>query len=216
MGRFPGWALTLLLAAGALAQAPIFRTDVRLVRLLVNVKDANGGMVGSLEKDAFDVVDSGGKVTQETRLYNSNEGKTYSMRSKEQAHDYRYFPEPDLLPLVVDEKWMAKITKTLPELPETRRARMVKDYGISEYDAQVLTFSKSLADQFESAAKAEADGLDRTSSRSVGARTRGPRRRTFRSDRTPGAGGAGPGGVGRDERGASGGAGAAGDGRAVL
>jgi aspartyl-tRNA(Asn)/glutamyl-tRNA(Gln) amidotransferase subunit B len=76
------------------------------------------------------------------------------MRSKEQAHDYRYFPEPDLLPLVVDEKWKAAIAKTLPELPEARRARFVKEYGITEYDAQVLTVSKSLADQFESAAKA--------------------------------------------------------------
>ncbi len=101
-----------------------------------------------------EVLESGGKIVQETRLYNSHEGKTYSMRSKEQAHDYRYFPEPDLLPLVVDEKWKAEISKTLPELPEARRARMVKDYGITEYDAEVLTSSKSLADQFESAAKA--------------------------------------------------------------
>jgi aspartyl-tRNA(Asn)/glutamyl-tRNA(Gln) amidotransferase subunit B len=102
----------------------------------------------------MDLVASGGKITQETRLYNSHEGKTYSMRSKEQAHDYRYFPEPDLLPLVVDENWKAEITKTLPELPEARRARLVKEYGITEYDAQVLTVSKSLADQFEAAAKA--------------------------------------------------------------
>jgi len=102
----------------------------------------------------IDVIDSGGKITQETRLYNSHEGKTYSMRSKEQAHDYRYFPEPDLLPLVVDEKWKAEIAKTLPELPEARRARLVKEYLITEYDAQVLTVSKSLADQFEEAARA--------------------------------------------------------------
>jgi aspartyl-tRNA(Asn)/glutamyl-tRNA(Gln) amidotransferase subunit B len=101
-----------------------------------------------------EVIESGGKITQETRLYNSHEGKTYAMRSKEQAHDYRYFPEPDLLPLMVDEKWKAEIVRTLPELPETRRARLVKEYGITEYDAQVLTVSKSLADQFESAAKA--------------------------------------------------------------
>jgi aspartyl-tRNA(Asn)/glutamyl-tRNA(Gln) amidotransferase subunit B len=102
----------------------------------------------------IEVIESGGKITQETRLYNSNEGKTYSMRSKEQAHDYRYFPEPDLLPLVVDEKWKAEISRSLPELPEARRERMVKDYGITEYDAQVLTSPKSLADQFETAAKA--------------------------------------------------------------
>ena len=102
----------------------------------------------------IDVIESGGKITQETRLYNANEGKTYGMRSKEQAHDYRYFPEPDLLPLVVDEKWKNEIAHALPELPEARRARMVKEYAITEYDAQVLTFSKPLADQFEQAAKA--------------------------------------------------------------
>ncbi|HSY92038.1 MAG TPA: Asp-tRNA(Asn)/Glu-tRNA(Gln) amidotransferase subunit GatB [Candidatus Binatus sp.] len=102
----------------------------------------------------IDVIESGGRIKQETRLYNANEGKTYSMRSKEQAHDYRYFPEPDLLPLVVDEKWKAEIARALPELPDARRARMVKDYGITEYDSQVLTSPKSLADQFEEAAKA--------------------------------------------------------------
>jgi aspartyl-tRNA(Asn)/glutamyl-tRNA(Gln) amidotransferase subunit B len=100
------------------------------------------------------IVESGGRITQETRLYNSAEGKTYGMRSKEQAHDYRYFPEPDLLPLVVDEKWQAEIRSALPELPESRRKRMVADYGITEYDAQVLTSTKSFADQFEAAAKA--------------------------------------------------------------
>ena len=100
------------------------------------------------------VVESGGKITQETRLYNANEGKTYGMRSKEEAHDYRYFPEPDLLPLVVNEKWQQDIRKTLPELPEARRQRIIAEYGITPQDAQVLTTSKSLADQFEAAAKA--------------------------------------------------------------
>jgi aspartyl-tRNA(Asn)/glutamyl-tRNA(Gln) amidotransferase subunit B len=102
----------------------------------------------------IDVIESGGTVTQETRLYNANEGKTYGMRSKEQAHDYRYFPEPDLLPLVIDANWRSEIAQTLPELPEARRGRLVKEYGITEYDAQVLTFSKLLADQFEAAARA--------------------------------------------------------------
>jgi len=102
----------------------------------------------------IEIVESGGKVTQETRLYNPAEGKTYGMRSKEQAHDYRYFPEPDLSPLVVDEKWQAEIRGTLPELPEARRRRMVADYGITDYDARVLTATKSFADQFEAAAKA--------------------------------------------------------------
>lgn len=100
------------------------------------------------------IVGSGGKITQETRLYNANEGKTYGMRSKEEAHDYRYFPEPDLLPLVVDEKWQQAIRDTLPELPEARRQRMIAEYGITPQDAQVLTVGKSLADQFEAAAKA--------------------------------------------------------------
>ena len=102
----------------------------------------------------IEVLDSGGRVSQETRLYNANEGRTYGMRSKEQAHDYRYFPEPDLLPLVVDAQWRSAIARELPELPEARRARMVTDYGISDKDAVVLTVSRSRADQFEEAAKA--------------------------------------------------------------
>jgi len=101
-----------------------------------------------------EVIEGGGKITQETRLYNAHEGRTYGMRSKEQVHDYRYFPEPDLLPLVVDEKWKAEIAKTLPELPEARRVRFVNEFEVTEYDAQVLTAAKSLADQFEAAAKA--------------------------------------------------------------
>ena len=101
----------------------------------------------------IEVIESGGRVLQETRLYNAHEGKTYSMRSKEQAHDYRYFPEPDLRPLVVSPELQVTIRKSLPELPESRRKRMVSDYGITEYDASVLTVSKSLADQFEEAAK---------------------------------------------------------------
>src|SRR5580700_11950052 len=80
------------------------------------------------------IIESGGRITQETRLYNAHEGKTYGMRSKEQAHDYRYFPEPDLLPLVVDARWQKEIRDTLPELPEIRRKRMVADYSITEQD----------------------------------------------------------------------------------
>src|SRR5205814_8499992 len=102
----------------------------------------------------IEIIESGGKITQETRLYNPNEGKTYSMRSKEEAHDYRYFPEPDLLPLIVDPEFQLRIRASLPELPEAKRKRFVAEYGVTEYDAQVLTASQSLADQFESAAKA--------------------------------------------------------------
>jgi aspartyl-tRNA(Asn)/glutamyl-tRNA(Gln) amidotransferase subunit B len=126
------------------------KTEIKNVNSFRFVREALEYEIGR----QIEVIESGGKIHQETRLYNSNEGKTYGMRSKEQAHDYRYFPEPDLLPLVVDEKWKAEIAKQLPELPEARRARLVKDYGITEYDAGVLTFSKELADQFESAAKA--------------------------------------------------------------
>src|SRR5258706_1575409 len=100
-----------------------------------------------------DLIESGGKVVQETRPYNSSEGKTYSMRSKEQAHDYRYFPEPDLLPLIVDATAQSSVRETLPELPEARRARFISEYGISEQDAAVLTASRSRADQFAEAAR---------------------------------------------------------------
>src|SRR5271165_2095828 len=100
------------------------------------------------------VLNSGGTITQETRLYNAGEGRTYSMRSKEQAHDYRYFPEPDLLPLVVDEAWRAQIATRLPELPESKRKRLVEQYGITEADAATLARTQAMADQFEQAASA--------------------------------------------------------------
>jgi aspartyl-tRNA(Asn)/glutamyl-tRNA(Gln) amidotransferase subunit B len=100
------------------------------------------------------VLRSGGTITQETRLYNAGEGRTYSMRSKEQAHDYRYFPEPDLLPLVVNEAWRAQIAAALPELPEAKRKRLVEQYGITEADAATLTRTQAMADQFEAAASA--------------------------------------------------------------
>jgi aspartyl-tRNA(Asn)/glutamyl-tRNA(Gln) amidotransferase subunit B len=102
----------------------------------------------------IEALEAGERIQQETRLYNAQEGRTYSMRSKEQAHDYRYFPEPDLPPLVVDARLQEAIRRTLPELPEARRKRMVSDYGITEYDARVLTVTKSLADHFEEAARA--------------------------------------------------------------
>ncbi len=102
----------------------------------------------------IEVLEAGGRIEQETRLYNSAEGKTYGMRSKEQAHDYRYFPEPDLLPLEVDAGWAALIRNLMPELPEARRKRMVLEYGITQKDAETLTGTKQLADQFEEAARA--------------------------------------------------------------
>ena len=98
------------------------------------------------------VLENGGRVVQESRLWNQGEGRTYSMRSKEQAHDYRYFPEPDLPTLVVGPEWKAAILKGLPELPEPRRRRMIAAYGISEQDAMTFTATRAFADQFESAA----------------------------------------------------------------
>ncbi len=99
------------------------------------------------------VIEDGGRVVQESRLWNAGEGRTYTMRSKEQAHDYRYFPEPDLPALVVGEDWKAEILRALPELPEARRARMMAAYGISAQDAATFTATRAFADQFESAAK---------------------------------------------------------------
>ena len=98
------------------------------------------------------VLESGGRVVQETRLFDSAAGRTLSMRSKEEAHDYRYFPEPDLPPLVVDEARIAAVRASMPELPEARRARLVAQYGLPEYDAGVLTQSAGLADFFEAVA----------------------------------------------------------------
>jgi aspartyl-tRNA(Asn)/glutamyl-tRNA(Gln) amidotransferase subunit B len=102
----------------------------------------------------IDVIEGGGKVVQETRLWDSSTGRTHSMRSKEEAHDYRYFPEPDLPPLLVDEARIERVRATMPELPEARSRRFVADYGIPAYDAGVLTQSAALADYFEATAAA--------------------------------------------------------------
>ncbi len=103
-------------------------------------------------------LESGGRLSQETRLWNQTEGHTVSMRSKEKAHDYRYFPEPDLLPVHVSSAWREEVRRTLPELPEAKRARFVSAYGITRYDAEVLTSTQALADYFEAAVKAGAPG----------------------------------------------------------
>ncbi len=98
-------------------------------------------------------LDGGEKLVQETRLWDANRGITRSMRSKEFAHDYRYFPEPDLVPLATTREWIDEIHRTLPELPDARMQRFVAEYGIPEYDAGVLTSSKALADYYESCLK---------------------------------------------------------------
>src|SRR5882757_7616730 len=104
------------------------------------------------------VLESGGRISQETRLWNQAESYTVSMRSKEKAHDYRYFPEPDLLPIHVSAAWRDAVNNALPELPEAKRLRFVTGYGITVYDADVLTSSQAMADYFESAVKAGAPG----------------------------------------------------------
>lgn len=95
------------------------------------------------------LLDQGEAIIQETRLWDAAKGVTSSMREKEEAHDYRYFPDPDLVPLVIDPAWVEKIRASLPELPESMKERFLRDYGIPEYDAEVLTTSKSLANYFE-------------------------------------------------------------------
>ena len=104
-----------------------------------------------------DVLEDGGRIVQETRLYDADRDETRSMRSKEVANDYRYFPEPDLLPIVIDDAYIDAIRATLPELPDTRAARFVSDYGLSEYDAGVLVATREMADYFETTAKLSGD-----------------------------------------------------------
>jgi aspartyl-tRNA(Asn)/glutamyl-tRNA(Gln) amidotransferase subunit B len=106
----------------------------------------------------IELIESGREVAQETRLYNPDTGETAGMRSKEQAHDYRYFPEPDLVPLRISEHWLGEVRKRLPELPAERRDRFVTQYGLREYDAQILALTRELGDYFEAAAQVSGDG----------------------------------------------------------
>ncbi len=105
-----------------------------------------------IERQA-ELIGRGGEVVQETRLFNVDEGATYSMRGKEEAHDYRYFPEPDLVPLIVDEAWEDEVRKGLPELPVQKMDRFIEQYGLPRYDVEILTGEKALADYFEETVK---------------------------------------------------------------
>jgi len=106
------------------------------------------------------VIEAGGAVRQETRLYNPQTGETAGMRSKEEAHDYRYFPEPDLPPLKISEQWIGEIRATMPELPAAKRARFIEEFGLREYDARVLTQSKPLSLFYERAAESSGDARE--------------------------------------------------------
>ncbi|HOO38356.1 MAG TPA: Asp-tRNA(Asn)/Glu-tRNA(Gln) amidotransferase subunit GatB [Deltaproteobacteria bacterium] len=121
------------------------RTELKNMNSFKNVQKA---LEYEIERH-IGIVESGGRVEQNTMLWNAAENRTYPMRSKEESHDYRYFPEPDLLPLEVDDAWIEEIRSLLPELPSARRRRFHRQYGIPEYDADVLTQSKPLADYFE-------------------------------------------------------------------
>jgi aspartyl-tRNA(Asn)/glutamyl-tRNA(Gln) amidotransferase subunit B len=103
-------------------------------------------------KRQIKVLEEGGRVVQETRLWDADQGVTRPMRSKEEAHDYRYFPEPDLIPLMVDDRWIEEVRRKLPELPHQRKERLQEQFEIPEYDAEVITASKAMADFFEQAA----------------------------------------------------------------
>ena len=101
----------------------------------------------------IEILQEGGTIRQETRLYDSVKNETRSMRSKEEAHDYRYFPDPDLLPLEITDSWIEQVRATMPELPQAKRARFVEEYGLSAYDAGVLTTSREIAAYFEDVVK---------------------------------------------------------------
>jgi aspartyl-tRNA(Asn)/glutamyl-tRNA(Gln) amidotransferase subunit B len=103
------------------------------------------------------ILENGGRIHQETRLFNSTTGETIGMRSKEEAHDYRYFPEPDLPPLRVSEAWLSEVRATMPELPAAKKARFVNEYGLRETDAQVLTATRAMSDYYERVAEASGD-----------------------------------------------------------
>jgi len=125
------------------------KTEVKNMNSIKNVEKA-------LEYEInrqIQILESGGTIIQETLLWDASAGVVRPMRSKEEAHDYRYFPEPDLVPVVVSEEWVEKIRKTIPELPEQRRDRFIRQYGLPKYDAEVLTSSKELANYYEECVK---------------------------------------------------------------
>jgi aspartyl-tRNA(Asn)/glutamyl-tRNA(Gln) amidotransferase subunit B len=131
------------------AQALGTKVELKNINSFRFVKDAIEYEIARQSK----ALSEGGTIQQETRLWDVENSRTVTMRSKEEAHDYRYFPEPDLVPLAIGEEWIEKVRATLPELPSTRQKRFVTEYGVPHYDAGVLTSSRSLADYFEACVK---------------------------------------------------------------
>lgn len=121
------------------------KTEVKNMNSFKNVEKAINYEINR----QIEIIEDGGTIVQETLLWNADLGEASSMRSKEDAHDYRYFPDPDLLPLVIDDAWFDEIRSSLPELPEAKRERYLRDFGLSEYDAGVLTSDKGMAAYFE-------------------------------------------------------------------
>lgn len=130
------------------------RTEIKNLNSFKNVERALHFEIRRQQE----VIGDGGQVVQETRLWNPDRATTTSMRGKEEAHDYRYFPDPDLLPLLVSDDWIAEIRQGLPELPDERKARFIRDFALSDYDAEVLTASRELADYFETCLKSSHAG----------------------------------------------------------
>jgi len=131
------------------------------IKNLNSFKAVQKGLEYEAERQA-EVLGEGGKIIQETRSWDDARGITLSLRNKEQAHDYRYLPEPDLVPIIVDPAWVESIRQNLPELPDARQGRLIKDYGLSAYDAGVITASRAMADYFDATISAGADAKTAT------------------------------------------------------
>ncbi len=129
------------------------KTEVKNMNSFRNVERA---ITYEIERQ-IDIIEDGGKIIQETLLWNADQNKVASMRSKEEAHDYRYFPEPDLIPVLISEEWVKASENALPELPEVRKKRFVSDYSLPEYDAEILTLEKATADYYEQIVKTAKD-----------------------------------------------------------
>ena len=129
------------------------RTEMKNINSFKFVKDA---IAYEIERQ-IEAVEDGEKIVQETRLWDSQRGVTVSMRSKEEAHDYRYFPEPDLMPLIVPKEMVSELEKLLPELPAAKKARFIEEYKLPPYDAGVLTSERLLADYYEETVKLAGD-----------------------------------------------------------
>ena len=138
------------------------RSERQLIRSI-------GQAIEAEARRQIDIIEDGGAIEQETRLFDSAKGETRSMRSKEEAHDYRYFPDPDLLPLELTQAYVDELKKGLPELPDAKRARFVKDYKLSAYDAGVLTAERESADFFEETLRRAAKSKERQSDQDTSA-----------------------------------------------